>query len=201
MSSDDIELPLPEPENKFAVAAANEGVPVAAIARIILHPYGAVSSALYEAQCLGRIAYMPKPDWPPAQKWDERTPATPASEDFEFNVRKTFGLTNLETGFILVLLKQERADKDRLHRVIEQQRFARQQCPDRMELTDPKMVDVMICKLRKKLRSVDARFVIKTLWGTGYFLEPEVRQLIVDRVAGDTHVRPNNERAQNPAHA
>jgi DNA-binding winged helix-turn-helix (wHTH) protein len=50
-----------------------------------------------------------------------------------------------------------------------------------MEVTDPKMVDVMICKLRRKLREVDMRFAdaIKTIWGLGYHIEQPMKALLM----------------------
>ena len=79
-------------------------------------------------------------------------------------------MTRLQANFMLVLLKREEADKDTLHHVIESQRAIRRNQPDNPESTDPKMVDVVICNLRKRLRSYfDAGHeTIKTLWGHGY---------------------------------
>jgi hypothetical protein len=37
------------------------------------------------------------------------------------------------------------------------------------------MVDVMICKLRKKMNLIDLSFIIRTSWGKGYFLDQSVK--------------------------
>jgi hypothetical protein len=167
--------------------AANEGIPTAAIARIVQRDFDAVCETLTSALASGNIGSMPRADWPPAAKWSERLPTVPRSansEDVEFQCRKAFKLTNLEAGFMMVLLRCECADKERLHNVIEQQRLSRANQPDKMELTDPKMVDVMICKLRKKLKMVDPSFLVSTSWGKGYYIEPAVKQKIFALIGG-----------------
>lgn len=174
-----------EPLNDFASRAANEGIPVAAIARIFQQPFGDVSAHLRIALACGQISQMPKPDWPPGAKWSDRSPTIPRSlhaDDIEFHVKKLFRLTKLEVGFMMVLLTHDCADKDRLHGVVEQQRQSRQQRPDTQETTDPKMVDVMICKLRKKLRAVNEQVAIQTSWGKGYFFEPETKRLVSELI-------------------
>jgi|HubBroStandDraft_2_1064218.scaffolds.fasta_scaffold295993_2 hypothetical protein len=175
------------PHTRIAARAANEGIPVAAIARIVEHPYEEVVDTLKEAHARGEIGEMPKPDWPPAAPWSARLPSVPRSanhEDVEFQCRRAFKLTNLEAGFMMVLLRCECADKDKLHNVIESQRRSRQNLPDSSELTDPKMVDVMICKLRKKLKDLDPKFMISTSWGKGYYFEAAVKQQIFALIGG-----------------
>lgn len=175
------------PHTRVAERAANEGIPISAIARIVELPFSDVFDVLRTALARGQIGEMPKSDWPPTAKWSDRLPSTPRSanaEDVEFQCRKAFRLTNLEAGFMMVLLRYECADKERLHNVIEQQRSHRASQPDSMELTDPKMVDVMICKLRKKLRGHDFPEAIQTSWGKGYYIEPADKQKIFALIGG-----------------
>ena len=172
---------------KVITRAANEGIPTAAIARIVQRDFDEVCESLTNALATGDIGSMPKADWPPTARWSDRLPTVPRSAnsaDVEFQCRKAFKLTNLEAGFMMVLLRCECADKERLHNVIEQQRLSRANQPDKMELTDPKMVDVMICKLRKKLKLVDGEFIISTSWGKGYYIEPVVKQRIFALIGG-----------------
>lgn len=185
------------------VRAANEGVPVAAIGRIIQQPFEIASDMLKSALSTGQIGSMPKSDWPPTAKRDDRLPSVPRSAnstDIEFACRKVFKLTPLEAGFMMLLLKYEHADKARLHNVIEQLRNARSVRPDKNEITDPKMVDVMICKLRKKLRTVDEGIVISTVWAKGYYLDPEIKVRVYTLLGGfheaDRH-RPENGRRED----
>ena len=58
----DLEAPLPDPEAPIAVRLANEGVPVRAIARSLLHPSENVRLAIQEAIDVGTITSMPRDD-------------------------------------------------------------------------------------------------------------------------------------------
>ena len=178
---------LPEPNASIAGRAANEGVPVLAIARILREPSDKVYDTLAQLRDRGTIIEVPKADWPPAAKVADRVPViarTLTDDDILFGLRKTFILTNLEGAFLLMLLKHERADKGKLHNIVETQRFARSQRPEDTETTDPKMVDVMICKLRKKLKEFDSTLVITTRWASGYYLEPPVKARIMSHITG-----------------
>lgn len=189
-------------QTTIAARAANEGVPIAAIARIIQQPFDLTSEVLGAALSLGQIGHMPRSDWPPNAPWTFRMPSVPRSanaEDVEFACRRVFGLTSLEAGFMMVLLRYECVDKVRLHNVVEQQRNSRALRPDSAEPTDPKMVDVMICKLRKKLREVDKKFIIVTQWGKGYYFVPEVKQAIFNLIGGPYACGPEIEREKNLA--
>lgn len=165
--------------------AANEGVPVGAIARIVQQPFAAVSEALLAAYQSAQIGLMPPPDWPPGAPWHERTPTIRRSahaDEIVFQCKKTFGLTKLEAGFLVVLLRYDCADRDKLHGVIEEQRAARPQRPGNQECTDPKMVDVIICKLRKKLKKVagvETGITLGTSWGHGYYFDPDMKQRVL----------------------
>lgn len=164
----------------LAVRCANEGIPIAAIARVLQSPFEYISQCLTHARKLGAITEVPKPDWPTGTTSNTRSPTLSGFvADVEFTCRKTFRLTNLEAGFLVVLLRMAHADKEKLRLVIEQQRATRQFRPDKQEVSDPKMVDVMICKLRKKLKAIDPALVIRTNWGKGYYLEQDVKDRIL----------------------
>lgn len=174
---------LPPDQVTIAVRAAHEGIPIASIGRILAAPFSLVHEYLTQALGSGRISTIPKPDWPPVGKWDDRTPSIPRTvdpKDAEFELGKVFRLTRLEGGILMVLLRCDNADKFRLHAVVEEQRNNRQLRPDNSDATDPKIVDVMICKLRKKLRKVDPAVVIETNWGRGYFISPAVKTKIYE---------------------
>lgn len=181
MLNDDAALPLDQ--TIIAVRAANEGIPIAAIGRVLAAPFELVSDTLKVALGSGRIAAIPKPDWPPSQAWDSHLPTIPRSannDDVEFAVGKVFKLTRLEAGFLMVLLRCDSADKEKLHAVVEDQRQTRHLRPDSSDATDPKMVDVMICKLRKKLRDRCPELTVKTQWGRGYYIEKTIKQKIYE---------------------
>ena len=46
---------------------------------------------------------------------------------------------------------------------------------------DPKIVDVFVCKMRKKLGPFGV--VIKTVWGAGYKLEPDIKAIVRHQMA------------------
>jgi hypothetical protein len=170
--------------NAISVAAANEGIPIAAIARILTVPYSDVLELLQDAQMLGRIVDLPKSDWPPGVRQADRIPrlADRTENDIAFLCAKAFRLTVLEAAFLVTLLKHKHVDKARLHLVVENQRNSRMYAPSQMEATDPKMVDVMICKLRKKLKAVRNGLHIDTVWGSGYFITPEQKDAIMELI-------------------
>lgn len=172
---------IPVSTATIATRAAAEGVPVAAIARIVQVPFDLVAAHLKVALGRGDITEVPKADWPPGQGAGERARTVTGSaqpDDIEFYVRKAFKLTKLETAFMQVLLRHELTIKEKLHGVIEEQRSKRHTRAS-LEETDPKMVDVIICKLRKKLRDVDPTFVLNTCWSTGYFFEADTKAAIL----------------------
>jgi hypothetical protein len=189
---EDLEEGLPADLIPIAARAAIEGIPVAAIGRILAHPFEVVVNTLKYQLSVGNIVEIPRADWPPTAKLSDRVPTVArrrSDADVDFACRKILKLTSLEAAFLTTLLKVERADKSTLHQVIEAQRFKRQAQPDAREITDPKMVDVMICKLRKKL--VDKGFgnVIVTIWGGGYYVEPDRKAALLAHLFpdGDGH--------------
>ena len=181
-----IESPsFPNDHADIVTRAANEGIPVAAIARIIQQPFDLVADVLENSLETGLIAQMPTSDWPPTVVKEARLPTVPRTAnavDVLFVCRKVFNLTNLESGFLMTLLRFEYITKEKLHGVIEQQRSERLTKPDSMDMTDQKMVDVMICKLRKKLKAKDPSLVITTSWGVGYYLDAATKQKIYDMI-------------------
>src|ERR1700676_3248050 len=174
-------IDTPDKNSPYILRMAEEGIPVAVISRVMQMPFEDVHNVLEEQAEMGFLIEIPCSDWPPTGKNADRVPATtrkPTDDDLLFLCRKNFALTNLEAAFLVLLMKHERADKEKLHHVIETQRLRRSAQPDNRELTDPKMVDVMICKLRKKLKCYSDSFKITTVWGGGYYIEPEAKREI-----------------------
>lgn len=199
MSADADAPQLPLLHAVLASRAANEGIPIGAIARILQAGFDAVVSSLKRDKDLGLIGTVPRADWPPGQHWDARLPSCTRSanvDDVTFACRQVFKLTNLEAGFLLVLLRYQCAEKTKLHTVIEQQRVTRAFRPNAQEMTDPKMVDVMICKLRRKLREFDPAIEIMTAWGKGYYIEPETKAAIYTHLGVNHGFEPEDGRAE-----
>lgn len=175
---------------------ALEGVPVGAIARAFGSSSSIIRDLLQDALEAGTIVEIPVSDWPPGSPRMTRqqmflTKYTP--DDFIMAVRKVYGLTLLEANFLRLLTVAKRADKAKLHMVAQQLRVARGSKPDSFDDTDPKMVDVVICHLRKKLTK--AGLSIQTLWGSGYFLDDVQKKTIVSAV--ETFFNVQDQEAAN----
>lgn len=194
---------LSDDHAQIATRLANEGIPVNVIARGLEVPAGDVRLSLDAALASGRITEMPAADWPPtARRADHLPPHIAAARDADLvtSFMRTFKLTKLMASFMLVLVRRAQVDKTTLHRVIESQRAARINRPDTAEETNPKMVDVMVCNLRKKLKPFG--LTIQTLWGRGYFLDEQDRQRVLnfidrgaDAVAANDNEKPAAVRA------
>ena len=166
---------------------ANEGVPVSVIARCMDAPAEEVRMRIQEAIDRGAVSEMPRADWPPTARRADHLPSQLAKEQDDHLLTacmRAFNITKLQSSFMLVLLKRDEADKDTLHHVIESQRAIRRNQPDNPDTTDPKMVDVVICNLRKRLRPYwpTGHETIKTLWGHGYYMEKADRDLAMDKI-------------------
>lgn len=185
------------PEPSYAQAAirlAAEGIPVNVIARGLEVPAADVRLSLDEALASGRITEMPAADWPPtARRADHLPPHIAAARDADLvtGFMRTFKTPKLAANFMLVLVKREEATKTTLHRVIESQRAARANRPSTSEETDPKMVDVVICNLRKKLKPFG--LTIHTLWGRGYYFDEKDRQKILSLIERNMDCEPAND--------
>lgn len=163
----------PDPASSvIAVRLADEGIPVRAIARATRLQSEDVYTILRDALASGQIVELPKDDWPPGSRRNERTAfnGTPFEDDdtLKFACALFFKVTRLEAAILGVLIKRNEVTKAQLHLVIEQNRPS-----EGREETDPKMVDVVICHLRKKLNP--SKLVIKTVWGIGYLMPPADR--------------------------
>lgn len=145
-----------------------------AIARAIKQSSGDVYEWLRDALASGQIVELPKDDWPPGSRRGSRTAfnGTPLESDdnLKFACARLFKATRLEAAILAVLLKRAEVTKAQLHLVIEQNRPS-----ENREETDPKMVDVVICHLRKKLKKHDLK--IETIWGLGYSMSVEHREI------------------------
>lgn len=178
---------LPDLLAPIACRLANEGIPIRAIARGLAQSAELVRGTLAQGKLQGVIFDVPADDWPPTARKSDHLPCAGGRTEADLHIaaRKLFKLTNLEGAFLMQLLKRDHADKECLHGVIETQRTSRLSGrPDTTECTDPKMVDVMICKLRKRLRDYDKNIQINTVWGSGYYIDPDVRKIVIDLLLG-----------------
>jgi hypothetical protein len=180
---DPSEQELPPLQTHIAQRMALEGIPVRAIARSLKQEATLVYETLEAAQGQGIIIDMPKDDWAPTANRADHAPSFKPGlrdDDLAFTCRQVFKLTPLQAAFMVALLKNSRVDKTKFHLLIENMRNRKPgTSPSDKDPTEPKMVDVVICHLRKRLKKVDQAIEIKTNWGDGYFIEPTCRSYVM----------------------
>lgn len=182
---------LPSSITQIVIRLADEGIPVNVLARGFKFPSELVRSTLVDALASGTLIDMPPPDWPPTAKRGDRVPngngKKVEDEELMINCMKVFKVTQLQACLLSVLIRREEAPKETLHNAIEHRRMKRAMKPQNLEETDPKMVDVVVCHLRKKLKPF--KLEIKTLWSRGYYMDKQHRDLalqIVTQYGGGT---------------
>jgi DNA-binding response OmpR family regulator len=98
-------------------------------------------------------------------------------EDIVFNCVRLFKVTRQQASLLSVLIRRNEVSKDMMHQIIEKCR-----APNKGDQTDPKMVDVVICNLRKRLRDHGTGLKIETMWGCGYFMKPDMRTRALEMI-------------------
>lgn len=169
--------PAPLTPDRIAIRMADEGVPLRAIARAVQIASDDLRLLFQEAIDAGTILQQPVEDWPVGSTRASRSPAvativsTP-DEMLDLYVAQVFGATHLEAGVLIPLLRRPEARRESIHDFIESRR------PGADVATDIKMVDVVVHKLRKKLKKFDIQIVTK--WGWGYKIEPDQRKKAIN---------------------
>jgi hypothetical protein len=151
----------------IAIALADEGVPLRAIARVTRIPSADLRERLRDAKDVGDLVTLPREDWPPGYPRDQRAIApsrlaTRKRPELEVIVQKLFGLSPAGTRLLLMLLQREHIDKNAVHEM------------------NASAVDVHIHHLRRRLKPHGV--AIETLWGCGYKLEGTSRRKAMDLV-------------------
>lgn len=174
----------------FIVRLADEGVPIGAISRVTKLPATDFREVLHDAVADGRIIEMPKEDWPAMIRRADRAPALSPTgvarkqaghkinddDTVLLAIADVFRTTRLQSKVLLRLLRRGNGTKEMLHDTVEENRGR----PD--EPTHDKIVQVVICHLRKKLMPFDIK--IKTHHGSGYSMPVEDRTRVVEMLAG-----------------
>jgi DNA-binding response OmpR family regulator len=167
----------------IAVRLADEGIPIRAIARATSLSSADIYELLRDAVASGTIVELPQDDWPKGSKRSAREifNGSPLEnpEALKIACARKFKASPLEACMLTLMLRRDQVTKEQLHVVITQK--------SGKEDIDQKMVDVMICKLRKKLKPFG--LVIETMWGMGYFITPASREIAVHLL---TASEPNN---------
>ncbi|HVY56696.1 MAG TPA: helix-turn-helix domain-containing protein [Xanthobacteraceae bacterium] len=165
-------------DDHVVIRLADEGVPVAAIARAIMRPADELRPVIANAVERGYLVAMPASDWPPGSRRDTRMPTVSALRMGELGafvgaLQRTFALAAGEARFLALLVQRGEAARPSLHAAIS---------GDEPE-SDPKTVDIHASRIRKKLRPYG--IALETIWGRGYALSPAAVRAIrlqVDRV-------------------
>ena len=154
-----------------AVALANEGVPIRAIARATKIPSAELYDLLKEARAQGFILDLPIADWP----HPPRNISVPGSdrlnnfteEELLHTTMTAFGLTACMARIMLTLIRLPGAiSYERLHDAYNSRQSG-------VTETAPKIIDVQICKMRKRLKKFGLEIV--TEWGYGKQMPKEDR--------------------------
>jgi len=183
MEAQAAELTIPA----ITVRLANEGMPVRAIARCTGRASEDIREELREAMEEGILLQLPRDDWPPHANREERVPEY-ARGAFDpslliLNVVRLFGVTQQQACLLLTLIKRREVTRKMLHNEIERRR------PHPKVETEPKIVDVVICKLRTRLKGFNLKIV--TVWSCGYYMPPEDRRKALDMLNSyleDSHI-------------
>ena len=164
----------------IAVALAHEGVPVRAIARSTKVPSDDLYALLTAAIDQGTILELPRDDWPSNSRRAYRSQAerdvlSLPDESLITPVASVFKTTRLQSAVLIHFLRRPELSKAQVHAVIESTR------PDNEEPTDMKMVDVVVCHIRKRISPFG--MTMNTIWGVGYRLLTESREIGVNLIA------------------
>lgn len=166
---------------KIAVRMADEGIPIRAIARSVGWPAEDLRPVLQEALSSGAILQYPREDWPAKTPREARTPAACELDENLIldGARGVYHTTPTEGRVLSLLLRRSECSKQQLHEAIDGQQAVTK------ENTQIKIVDVIICHLRKKFKQygVPGELEIKTNWGHGYFIPREQRDAALRRFA------------------
>jgi hypothetical protein len=150
----------------IAIALADEGVPLRAIARVTKIPSSDLRERLAEAKDVGSILELPREDWPIGYPRDKRAiqlaRRAPKRPTFEVTVRRLFGLSPVEVRLLLVMLQRDHLNKSAVAGMA------------------GKTVDVHIHHLRRRLEPFGIG--VETVWGCGYCMAPADRRRIMDMI-------------------
>ncbi len=166
------------PKNHHAmVRLADEGVPIAALARAFKMPFREADDAVRSAKERGEIAYLPSRDWPHGQV--RYVPSNGGGAPAGFSlisldeareaVPYCLRLSRSQVEILAALMSRDLATKNWLHNVLYGHLVDGG--------ADPKIIHVQICKMRKALAPFDIAII--TVWGGGYRLSVEDRNKVV----------------------
>ena len=156
------------------VRLANEGVPLSAICRATGRCFEEVELLVREGIDAGQLLEMPASDWPPGSPRVGRAPtAAPLKGgrpvDITTALMSVYRLAPTEARLLAALVKRTEMAKAALYAAVWD--------ASADDAPAVKIVDVMVCKLRKKLAPHGIE--ISTLWGRGFRLPAEARETVL----------------------
>lgn len=175
-------------DQAIAIRLADEGVPIQAIGRVLRVPPDQFRDILHDAVDSGRICFMPKEDWPPMVSVGDRGQCYNKSvrddDDVLFmKLARVFKTTQLQSKVLLRLLRRGQCTKEAIHEEVEDNRG------NPAEPTNEKIVDVLICHLRKKLKPFGIS--ILTIHSQGYSISVEDQISAIDMLADADNLVPS----------
>jgi hypothetical protein len=161
----------------IAVRMASEDIALAAIARVLKRPFSDISSVIDGAIDDGYITRRPPAEWPRDFKGQRIVgPVDEAANSQKIDRADldrliaagclTFRLTRSEATTLGVILLRNVVTRTALHYAV---------TPE----AEPKIIDVFICKLRRKLAPYQLQII--TVWGVGYQIPPASKASILAR--------------------
>lgn len=191
MALEVVSIDVPEYLAEHVTRLADEGVPVSALARGFKLPAETIREVLTSAVERGALIEVPPADWPVGQNktarqrnWGPVTRSRGLIDDsVVLHCVNTFKVTRLQASLLAVLIKRKHVTKETLHQIIEARRAVNS------DETDPKMVDVVICHLRKRLKPHN--LTITTVWSCGYLMEPADRLRAAEMLSRSMDDGPN----------
>jgi hypothetical protein len=163
--------------NRTIINLAYEGVPQRAIARALQLPANEVGEVVTDAVARGIIAGPSESEWPQGSR-APRHPAfagPPLDEGALLAAAQSLALTKTQAALFLALVRRKFCTNEILHGIVESRRRAHS------TPTDHKIVRVMICSIRKRLRG---RYTIQTVQGSGYFIQDDDRRRAAEHLLG-----------------
>jgi hypothetical protein len=173
---------IPQPTVKIVsledamVLLADEGVPVRAIARATQTPSEDVYELLKDAVGVGQLIELPQSDWPPGSLRRYRKPSGQSILNLDdatlrLACSNVFKMTRLQAAVFVSIIRRPEITKDQVHTAIENTRSPTS------DPTDQKMIDVVICHIRKRIKEHGITLI--TRWGQGYSLHHAERDKVL----------------------
>src|SRR6516225_8173216 len=168
----------PVNRNRTIINLAYEGVPQRAIARALQLPANEVVEVVADAVARGIIVGPSESEWPQGSRAPRHPSfAGPPVDEATLLIAATqsLALTKTQAALFLALVRRKFCTKEILHDIVESRRWAHS------TPTDRKIVGVMICSIRKRLKG---RYIIQTVQGSGYFIPDDDRRRAAEHLLG-----------------